>query len=130
MAAPERFLRPFLDLGPDLIPLLALVLHTENLTTESQRFVREILQLLGCSDDVSHLLPKENLKSLAAAASVTVREQEVLRLVSEGFSNREIALKLCISPGTVKTHLANIYGKLDVVNRVQAVAEAQLLKLI
>lgn len=130
LAAPERFLRPFLDYGPDLVPLLALVLHTENLTTESQRFVREILQLLGYSDDVSHLLPKENLKSLAAAASITVREQEVLRLVSEGFSNREIALKLCISPGTVKTHLANIFGKLDVVNRVQAVAEAQLLKLL
>lgn len=130
LAAPERFIRPFLDYGPQPISLLALLLHTENLTAESQGFIHEILQLLGHTDDVSRLLPEENLKSLAAAASITEREQDVLRLVSEGLSNREIAAELCISPGTVKTHLANIYGKLEVNNRVQAVAEAQMLKSI
>ncbi len=130
LAAPERFLRPFLKHGPQLVSLLALMLHTENLTSESQGFIREILQLLGHTDDLSHLLPEENLKSLAVAASITEREQDVLRLISEGLSNREIAADLCISPGTVKTHLANIYGKLEVNCRVQAVAEAQMLKLI
>lgn len=129
LAAPERFIRPFLNLGPQLVSLLALMLHTENLTNESQGFIREILQLLGHTDDLSHLLPEENLKSLAVAASITEREQDVLRLVSEGLSNREIAAELCISPGTVKTHLANVYGKLEVNSRVQAVAEAQMLKI-
>ena len=48
------------------------------------------------------------------------REQEVLRLVADGLSNAAIASALVIAPGTVKKHLDNIYGKLDVANRTQA----------
>ncbi len=87
-------------------------------------------QLWGCQGDDSYLLPPKNLKSLEVAASITMREQDVLRLLSAGLSNRQIACELCVSPGTVKTHLANIYSKLDVNSRVQAVAEARMLKLI
>ncbi len=130
LAAPERFIRPFLDHDSQLVPLLALLLHTETLTMETQEFILEILQLLEHTEEAANLLPEEKLKSLATAASVTSREQEVLHLVSDGFSNREIGLNLCISPGTVKTHLANIYGKLGVNNRVQAVAEARELQLV
>ncbi|MAT96996.1 MAG: hypothetical protein CL608_07630 [Anaerolineaceae bacterium] len=130
LAAPERFIRPFLNHNTRLIPLLALLLHTETMTTECQGFIHEILQLLGHTDKVANLLPEEKLKSLTTAASITGREQEVLQLVSDGLSNREIGMQLYIAPGTVKTHLANIYEKLDVHCRIQAVAEAQTLKLI
>jgi LuxR family maltose regulon positive regulatory protein len=130
LAAPDGFIRPFLDHGRQLVPLLALMLRTKNLTTESERFIGEILQWLGHDKDASHWLPEENLNSLATAASITTREQAVLKLLCEGLSNHEIAVKLCVSPGTVKTHLANIYGKLGVRSRVQAVAEARALKLI
>lgn len=130
LAAPEGYIRPFMDYGRSLIPLLALMLQTQNLTAESERFVCEILQWFGHNDHSSYLLPDDNLKSLAMAASITTREQDVLKALSEGLSNREIAVKLCVSLGTVKTHLTNIYGKLDVASRVQAVAEAQALKLI
>ncbi len=130
LAAPERFIQPFLKHDTRLIPLLALLLHTETHTDESQGFIREILQTLGCTDNIEDLIPQEKLKSLATAASITGREQEVLQLVSNGLSNREIGIQLCISLGTVKTHLAHIYGKLNVGCRVQAVAEAQMLKLI
>lgn len=58
------------------------------------------------------------------------REIEVLRLVSAGLSNREIAAKLYLSPGTIKTHVHNICGKLGVANRTQAVTYARDLKLI
>jgi LuxR family maltose regulon positive regulatory protein len=130
LAAPERYIRPFLDHDVQPVPLLALLLHAESLSAECQEFIREILQLLGRSDESANLLPEEKLKSLTTAASITGREQEVLQLVGGGLSNREIGVQLCISPGTVKTHLANIYEKLDVHCRVQAVAEAQTLKLI
>jgi LuxR family maltose regulon positive regulatory protein len=131
LAAPEGFVRPFLDHGRQLVPLLALMLHTKNLTAESERFIGEILQWLGHNKkDVPYLLLEENFKSLATAASITTREQAVLKLLSEGFGNREIAAQLCVSLGTVKTHLSNIYDKLGVKSRVQAVAEAQALKLI
>jgi LuxR family maltose regulon positive regulatory protein len=130
LAAPEGCIRPFLDHGRQLLPLLALMLHAQNLTAVSERFICEILHWLGHKDKASYLLPEENLKSLATAASITTREQDVLKLLCEGLSNREIAAKLCVSLGTVKTHLTNIYGKLGVNSRVQAVAEAQALKLI
>lgn len=129
LAAPEQFIRPFILHGAPLLPLLALLLQTEKLTTEAQTFIRKILQTLDPAVTAA-TAPKANLTNLAAAISITPREQEVLQLVSEGLSNREISVKLCIAPGTVKTHLANIYGKLEVNNRVQAVSEAQMLKLI
>ena len=130
VAAGEGLIRPFLDHSADLAPLLALILYTENLNNESQKFIREILQRQGHSDDAPNLLSEEKLKTIAKAASITDREQDVLRLVHEGFSNRAIAVDLCISPGTVKTHLANIYRKLEVNSRVQAAVEAQKLNLI
>jgi LuxR family maltose regulon positive regulatory protein len=58
------------------------------------------------------------------------RELEVLQLIADGLSNREIADKLFISVGTVKTHTHNIYGKLGVSGRTQAVARARELKLL
>ncbi len=58
------------------------------------------------------------------------RELEVLRLIADGLSNHEIADKLIIGLGTVKTHINNIFGKLDVKNRTQAVARARELNLL
>ena len=130
LAAPEGFMRPFLDHGRPLLPLLALMLHNHNPTTAAARFIGEVIAWWGHTADSSSLLPQEKLQSLATAASITAREQEVLKLLSEGLSNSEIAAALCVSSGTVKTHLTNIYAKLDVKSRVQAIAEAQALRLI
>ncbi|MHB8624970.1 MAG: LuxR C-terminal-related transcriptional regulator [Aggregatilineales bacterium] len=58
------------------------------------------------------------------------RELEVLRLVADGLSNAEIAQKLYLTVGTVKVHTRNIYGKLGVNSRTQAVAQAQKLSLL
>jgi len=58
------------------------------------------------------------------------REIEVLRLVTAGLSNREIAGKLYISPGTAKTHVHNLYSKLGVRNRIGAAARAKELDLV
>ncbi|MEW2356046.1 response regulator transcription factor [Spirillospora sp. NPDC029432] len=58
------------------------------------------------------------------SGSLSGRELEVLRLVSRGTGNREIATELFISEATVKTHLTHIYAKLDVSDRAAAVATA------
>jgi len=58
------------------------------------------------------------------------REVEVLQLVGAGLSNREIAEELILTVGTVKWHLHNIYGKLQVHNRTQAVARARELAIL
>jgi LuxR family maltose regulon positive regulatory protein len=54
----------------------------------------------------------------------------VLQLLAEGLSNREIAGRLVISLSTVKGHTANIYGKLAVNSRTQAIAQARALGLL
>ncbi len=58
------------------------------------------------------------------------REQDVLVLLANGYSNREIAGQLDMTENTVKTHLKNIFRKLGVGNRTQATAEALLLKVL
>lgn len=57
------------------------------------------------------------------------RELEVLRLIDAGFSNQQIAARLSVAPSTVKTHINNIYGKMGVQTRVQAVNRARELNL-
>jgi DNA-binding NarL/FixJ family response regulator len=63
-------------------------------------------------------------------ASLTPREHEVLMLISEGLTMRQMANRLGISPRTVETHMAKLYRKLDVRTRVQAVSRAVSLGLI
>ena len=58
------------------------------------------------------------------------RELEVLQHLAAGLTNREIAERLYLSPNTVKVHTRNIYGKLDVHSRTQAVARARELRLL
>ena len=65
-----------------------------------------------------------------SALGVSAREHEVLQLLAEGLSNKEIAEKLFVSPNTIKTHVARIYEKLAVSRRTQAVRKAKSLQLI
>jgi DNA-binding NarL/FixJ family response regulator len=64
------------------------------------------------------------------AADLTSREQQVLELLSEGHTMRQIATRLSISPRTVETHVAKLYRKLGVRTRVQAVSRAATLGLV
>jgi DNA-binding CsgD family transcriptional regulator len=66
----------------------------------------------------------------AAEHGLTRREVEVLRLVAEGRSDREVAAALFIGPGTVRTHLRSVFGKLDVGSRTAAVAAARRLGIV
>ena len=66
----------------------------------------------------------------ALVEPLSERELEVLRLLAEGLTNREIAEELTVTLGTVKTHVNHIYGKLGVHSRVQAVTRARELGLL
>ncbi|HRD27328.1 MAG TPA: response regulator transcription factor [Caulobacter sp.] len=65
-----------------------------------------------------------------AALGVTRREHEVLGLLAAGRSNKEIARQLNLSPNTVKTHVARLYGKLEAARRTDAIRRARELRLI
>jgi LuxR family maltose regulon positive regulatory protein len=61
---------------------------------------------------------------------LTNRELDIIHLMAERMSNKEIAAKLFISPGTVKRHTNNIYRKLGTHNRQEAVASARAMGLL
>jgi len=123
-AQPEGFIRTFADAGESLVPLLQEVvrrgIHPE--------YIGQILAVMGKQPPREVKLPAPG--GWLVVEPLSERELEVLRLVAAGLSNREIAATLYLSPGTVKTHVHNIYGKLGVKNRTQAVTRAKELGLI
>jgi DNA-binding CsgD family transcriptional regulator len=68
--------------------------------------------------------------SLVSQLELSKRELEILSLLAQGHSNQEIAGKLFVSLSTVKTHIQNLFEKLDVKRRTQAVEKAKRLSLI
>ena len=80
-----------------------------------------------------HVTRNENFvldTSLVSQLELSKRELEILSLLAQGHSNQEIAAKLFVSLSTVKTHIQNLFEKLDVKRRTQAVEKAKRLNLI
>ncbi|MEL6108545.1 MAG: response regulator transcription factor [Planctomycetota bacterium] len=87
-------------------------------------------ELLGAIREIGngrqYLSPEiaSKLASVIRTEHLTMREREILSFVAEGSANKEIALRLGISEGTVKSHMNNMMGKLDVAGRTEAVVTA------
>jgi DNA-binding NarL/FixJ family response regulator len=79
---------------------------------------------------VAALLVKRAAAPTGAAPALSVRELEVLRLVAQGLSNRQIGEKLFLGEATVKTHLLHAFAKLEVSDRTRAVTRAMELGLL
>jgi len=123
LAEPEGYLRLFLDEGP---PMLAL-LHEAQQHGLAPGYVAKLLAAgseWGVTDAQLHPHTSSLMEPL------TARERDVLRLVLDGASNREIACQLTLSVNTAKKHVLNICGKLNVQRRAQAIAKAQTLHLL
>jgi DNA-binding CsgD family transcriptional regulator len=69
-------------------------------------------------------------RAFAISGPLSVREGDILDLIGQGRSNKEIARSLCIAPETVKTHVKHIFVKLNVEKRAQAVSRAYSLGLV
>jgi LuxR family maltose regulon positive regulatory protein len=113
---PEGFIRSYVDSGTGLIPLL----HE---TARRGIMPDYVGQILSAYDE-------KKKQAWPLVEPLSEREMEVLRLVTAGLSNREIANHLVISTGTAKTHVHNICGKLDVRNRTEAAVRAKELGLV
>jgi LuxR family maltose regulon positive regulatory protein len=126
LAAPEGFARLFLDEGPALAPLLARVRHT------APEFVDQLLTAPAAGEPASADSRPDALttRSSPQLEPLSGRELEVLRLLAAGLSNQEIAGELVISVGTAKWHAHNIFAKLGVRGRTQAIARAREWRLI
>ena len=127
LAEPEGYTRVFLDHGQPMMRLLQHAREQGIAPDCAARLLRE---------NAGERLPAPEPQAVtpvaisALAEPLTQRELEVLGLMAQALTNREIGLRLSVAPGTVKKHADNIYGKLGVNSRMQAVARAQQLDLL
>lgn len=93
-------------------------------------YVRRLLAAMPAGEPEPSGLSKSQITGGDLVEPLSEREVEVLRQIAAGLTNREIASRLYLALNTVKVHTRNIYGKLGVNNRTQAVARARALGLL
>ena len=120
LAAPEGFVRKFLNLGEPMAQLL----YQAALKGIRPEFCNQILGQFSTTLKTGVTPHDEQFGQLSD------REIEVLKFIAQGSTNQEIAQELILSLHTVKSHARNIYSKLGVKNRTEAVARARLLGLL
>jgi len=90
------------------------------------KWTRVVVKEVRIREGGPFVLNSEKLRELG----ITPREHEILSLIAEGLSNREIGERLFVSENTVKTHSSRLFDKMDVNRRVQAVQKGKELGLI
>lgn len=133
LAQPGGFIRIFIDEGPPMAELLSMVATRE--ASRVPDYTDRLLAAFGDGTEDGRRKTKENVPSTVIGPSSLVeplseRELEVLQLIARGLSNREISERLFLALSTVKGHNRNIYGKLQVQRRTEAVARARELGLL
>jgi LuxR family maltose regulon positive regulatory protein len=93
-------------------------------------YVRQLLGAFPLDEPEQATSTKSQVDQSKLIEPLSEREIEVLQLITEGLTNQEIASKLYLSLNTIKSHSRNIYAKLGVHTRTQAVARGRALGLI
>lgn len=123
LAEPEGYVRTFTEEGAEMTRLLNRVLTAGRAGAVLHRISVEYLtRLLDAS--------AERETSSDSPTVLSERELEILRLISSGLSNQEIADQLVIALSTVKSHVRQIFNKLNVNSRTQVLARARELSLL
>lgn len=120
LAQADGIVTPFAENLPELTLLLKKLIRDQN-----DPWLQKVFQLGG-----QYMKTLEKTGEPAFLESLTNRESQVLILLSEGLSQKEIAAKLCLSLNTVRRHLQNAYDKLNVRNKTLAIKKAKELRII
>jgi LuxR family transcriptional regulator, maltose regulon positive regulatory protein len=123
IAAPRNYVRVFLDEGRELGALIDR-LDMEQLRGSEAAPLARRLQRAMCTPDVQGGAP------IGMGEELTKRELSILKRLESELSNKEIAEAIFVSEGTLKWHLHNVYGKLNVKNRPGAMARARALGIL
>jgi LuxR family maltose regulon positive regulatory protein len=130
-AEPEGFISLFLEEGSAISNLLTLLRRRKLMEPMQTSYIEHIL---AAFPDQQSFQPEPSVADIddnfRPIKPLTRREQEVLNYIAAGDSNQRIAEKLVITLSAVKKHTRNIFAKLNVKSRTQAVARARQLKLI
>ena len=131
LAEPQGWIRTFVDLGIPMMDLLKCLVQYQ----PGQTYAQQVLK--ACEAEYrknalseTHPTTKPPISEEPPHHILTRREIEILPLLAEGLSSQEIAARLYIAPVTVKTHLQNIYRKLNVKNRVEALKKTREIDII
>jgi LuxR family maltose regulon positive regulatory protein len=119
MAEPEGYCRRFIDEG---LPMTALLREAQHRRIAPPY----VANLLSAFAEQDRAFAQDNHPP-QLVETLTPREVEVLHLIADGASNRDIAESLIITVGTVKRHTSNLFGKLGVNSRTQLIARAREL---
>jgi len=120
--------QPILDQGKEIGPLIA-AFQDKAVGTGGSREIMSYISDLSAAWKARYESEPQKAPASPAAESLSHRERDILRLIAEGLSNKEIARDLAIAPETVKSHVKHIFIKLNVEKRAQAVSRAQILGL-
>ncbi len=129
LASPEGYVRVFVDEGAPMVALLSLVLSRWKNKLEA-KYIHDLLSVLQAEQPAHGSLPLAGPDREPPLEPLSSRERKVLRLLSAGFSNAEIAAELVVSVNTVRSQARSIYHKLNVKNRHEAVALARHWQLL
>jgi LuxR family maltose regulon positive regulatory protein len=133
LAEPGNYIRVFLDEGDALIPML----REEHATIASEGtpesvalrdFAARLLEAAGQHTELNARAPGDT--GFQPLEPLTDREKQILVYLANGVSNKEMARRIFVSENTVKFHLKNIYSKLAVGSRLQAINAARQMGLI
>jgi LuxR family transcriptional regulator, maltose regulon positive regulatory protein len=128
LARPGEVLRHFVDFGP---PMQRLLVDLDRWTSPSDPYLARILAAFpATTGPLVAAAPSRREAEPRVVDALTWRELEILRLLDARMSNKEIARSLHISSETVKKHTGNIYQKLQVGSRREAVSRAHALGLL
>lgn len=117
LAAPEGYVRIFLDEGSSVARMLYALYKSKTISKQELDYVSMLLRRMGKEFPALDI----QIRVSSPLDKLTERESEVLALIGEGLSNAEIADKLHLSIGTIKGYVYQIFSKLQVRNRTQAI---------
>ena len=132
LAEPGGFIRLFVDEGEAMRLLIAdfrLLLEKQK-SREGQKLIGYAAKLLAAFPQAAAIQSTINIQQSALVEPLSLRELEILRLIAQGLSNREIGERLYLALDTVKGHNRRIFDKLQVKSRTEAIARARELDLL
>ena len=132
IAEPEGYVRVFVKRGAPMARLLQAALRQGI----APKYITELLSAFNCVGEAEESFhdesktPASRFSSARLSEPLSERELEVLRFLNTNLSTLEIAREMILAPSTVRTHVRNIYAKLDVHGRIEALQKAKDLDLL